>query len=473
MPEREGRSSAQGRVEQPQDAGSREESEAEAADALQRIEQRLSIVAGFRVEAYKPQLLERRVARRQRECLLPTTAAYAELLARDPGEVQLLLSELLIGVTCFFREPKAFAALAHELEELIRDKSDGEQLRVWVPGCASGEEAYSIAMLLHEALDKLGRALAVRIFATDLDEPALAFARARLYPARVVAEVGAERLQRFFERNGSAYRLRDEIRKYVFFATHNLLIDPPFGNLDLVSCRNVLIYLDATAQRRALAAFRFALRPGGLLFLGRAERPAGFEDDFASSGSAGRGGGTDVENRIFTRRAGASREPRSSSERSQAPAPLLRSASSIESGIVTAYVESLLLASVPAAMLIDERGHIYYTHGPAAGVLNPTPGERTLNLLEALSNELREELVAALRQAKLSGSPQYRQSPLASEGKGSEGGQHCTLCVRPLGNPLSIREMFLVSFETDGEPTSGVMAHAHAGSAAADVGTER
>ncbi len=263
--------------------------------ALQHIELLLSAEAGFRIDSYKRKLIERCVDRRLRARPSQTLAAYAHELEDDVSETRALLSDLLIGVTSFFREPPAFVALGRELERLVDAKPDGEPMRAWVPGCASGEEAFSIAMVLHELLVARARehAVPVRIFATDVDQRALQYARRARYPRNIVQRVAPERLRRFFHDEGSHYRVTDELRKSVVFSAQNVLTDVPFDRLDLISCRNLLIYLCASAQRRVLASFRASLVGQGLLLLGLSERLVAVEQDFAAAAP---------EHRIFIRR---------------------------------------------------------------------------------------------------------------------------------------------------------------------------
>jgi chemotaxis methyl-accepting protein methylase len=202
-------------------------------------------------------------------------AEYAHYLQENPHEIDRLFAELLIGVTAFFRDPQAFDVLAEKaLPELLAARAEGHEFRVWVPGCASGEEAYSDAILLHECMEKLKRRFHVQVFGTDLDAHAIEAARDGIYPAGITADVSKERLQRYFSHHGDTYHIRKEIRETLVFAPQNVIKDPPFTKLDLVVCRNLLIYLDAELQRRLFPIFHYALRPGGLLFLGPSESTA-------------------------------------------------------------------------------------------------------------------------------------------------------------------------------------------------------
>lgn len=225
---------------------------------------------------YKRATIVRRIARRMQVNGVDDVADYLSFLRTHPGEASALLKDLLISVTNFFRDREAFEALEARIPELFANKGQGEAVRVWVPACATGEEAYSIAMLLCEHAQKLEAPPTLQVFATDLDDEVIAAARHGLYPPSITADVSTERLQRFFTKDDQGYRVRRELREMVLFALHDLLKDSPFSRLDLISCRNLLIYLDRDAQKRAFAIFHFALRATGRLFLGASE---GVEDN--------------------------------------------------------------------------------------------------------------------------------------------------------------------------------------------------
>ncbi len=221
---------------------------------------------------YKTGTILRRIARRMGLLHIEKMPAYVSFLRKHPAEVTKLFDDLLIGATRFFREPEAYQALEDKaITRLLREKKEDEPLRVWVAACATGEEAYSMAMLLTERLQAAEQHRKLQIFATDIDEAALVFARGALYPDSIAADVSPERLRRWFVKEGHSYRVSKAIRESVVFATQNLIKDPPFSKLDLVSCRNLLIYLEPEAQKRAIELFHFALREGGTLLLGNSE----------------------------------------------------------------------------------------------------------------------------------------------------------------------------------------------------------
>ena len=208
-------------------------------------------------------------------------------------EARELLNDLLIGVTNFFRDQPSFAALEANLAQLFAGKKQADELRVWVTGCSTGEEAYSVAMLLHEHAERLDYRPSIQIFATDVDDESIRHARDGLYSATIEADVSQERLRQFFVRDHGSYRVKKDIRDTVLFARHNVLSDPAFSRLDLVTCRNLLIYLNQEAQSRVFDVFHFALRAGGLLFIGSAESADSSHSLFSP---------LDTHHRIYVRR---------------------------------------------------------------------------------------------------------------------------------------------------------------------------
>ncbi len=211
---------------------------------------------------YKTSTLVRRISRRMHVSRIASAADYVARLENDPAEVQALFRELLIGVTCFFRDPAAFEALRQQvIGKLFENRGPQDPIRVWVPGCATGEEAYTLAMLFREEMDRLDRPIEVQIFATDINEKALGTARQGVYPPSVSDELTPERLQRFFVNQGKRFAAAKEIRELCLFSLHDLIRDPPFSRLDLISCRNLLIYLGPHLQKKLIPTFHYALRP--------------------------------------------------------------------------------------------------------------------------------------------------------------------------------------------------------------------
>jgi two-component system, chemotaxis family, CheB/CheR fusion protein len=241
-------------------------------DALTTIFNLLRTRTGHDFREYKERTFQRRVQRRMQVVQTTKLEDYAERLQSEPEEVSALFRDLLIGVTDFFRDSAAFQALQTSvIPKLFEDKGSDDEMRVWVPGCSTGEEAYSIAILLREHLEKSSTPPKVLVFATDIDEIAMDVARAARYPASVVKEVSPERLRRFFVHEAGTYRVVKELRDTCIFSAHSVIRDPPFSRLDLISCRNLLIYLKPGLQAQIIPLFHYALRPSGYLFLGSSE----------------------------------------------------------------------------------------------------------------------------------------------------------------------------------------------------------
>lgn len=370
---------------------------------------------------YKRATVLRRIARRLQVNSLKTLPRYLEFLQTHPGEARALLSDLLINVTHFFRDPTVFGALQANIPQLFAGKGPDDQLRVWVPGCATGEEAYSIAILLWEAAVRLERPPAIQIFATDLDDEAVRSAREGIYPTTIEADVSPERLRRFFFEFHGRHRIRKEVRELLLFAPHDLLRDSPFSRLDLISCRNLLIYLKPEAQHRALDIFHFGLRPGGLLVLGNAESVDGDHVLFAP---------LDKQNRIYVRRnvarwpmvqllKGARQDrrqdgiaaprlavlpevtelapPESAQPQLSATQQRLQSLSEIHVRLIEKHG--------PASVLVNEAYDIIHLSARAASLLRFTTGEPSTNLLQLVDESLRLELRTALFRAAQSGEP--------------------------------------------------------------------
>lgn len=258
------------------------ESASKPAHALQKIFILIRAQTGHDFSFYKRNTVFRRIERRMNAHQIKEFTHYVRYLQENPPEVEALFKELLIGVTKFFRDPEAFESLKTRLLPLLRQKPADSVIRVWAPGCSTGEEAYSLAMTLLECLDHIdpGKYLKIQIFATDINAEGIDFARVGTYPDNLVADVNPERLRRFFTKQDGHYQISKEVRDVVIFALHNLTKDAPFTKLDLLCCRNLLIYLSAELQKNLLPIFHYALAPNGLLFLGPSENLTSFQDLF-------------------------------------------------------------------------------------------------------------------------------------------------------------------------------------------------
>lgn len=346
---------------------------------------------------YKRSTVLRRIERRMQITECEDLAAYLMHLRQHPEEVRGLLRDLLISVTNFFRDGQAFQHLQSEIvPRLFEEMKTGDQLRVWVPGCATGEEAYSHAMILSEYADTLSHPPSVQIFATDIDEEALSHGRQGIYTTAIAADVSPQRLKRFFSNEGLSYRVKRELREMVLFAPQNLLRDPPFSKLNLISCRNLLIYIDRQAQERLLETFHFALRSGGYLFLGSSESADGLSSGFST---------IHKKSRIFQRDKSASVigvPPPSAAPTGWAavpPSQLSPPIPAIARGVVPSFAElhyRMLEAFGPPSVLIDANYEIVHISEHAGHYLQMSGGEPSRNLLRAAHPSLQLELRSLL-----------------------------------------------------------------------------
>lgn len=373
-------------------------------NALLRILKLLRAQNGHDFHRYKQNTIRRRIERRMIICRTDTMEKYAEYLQRMPDESKALFRDLLIGVTGFFRDAEAFRALGGlVIPRLFEGKPEGSTIRVWSPGCSIGEEAYSLAILLREHLEELRRNYTVQVFASDIDSQAIATARAGLYPASIAGDLSPERLSRFFapEAGGNAYRIHKVIRDMLVFSEHDVLRDPPFSKLDLISCRNLLIYLSADLQDKLLPLFHYALRPGGFLFLGSSETIGASGDLFAE---------LDQKAKLYQRR----ETPRGAlgSSIGNFPASMTASEEALEPAggkiasppprpTLQELAEQTILQRVaPAAALVDSHGDILYLHGHTGLFLEPAPGVAGVsNILKMAREGLQSDLAFALRKA--------------------------------------------------------------------------
>ncbi len=416
-------------------------------DALRAIFTHLRVRTGHDFSSYKPATIMRRLDRRMGVHEIRTLGGYADYLRSNPDEPQALLKDLLISVTNFFRDRTAFDALERLVPAIVAGKGPDDEIRVWIAACATGEEAYSIAMILAEHTWDAPGAPRVQIFATDIDAEAIATARDGIYTVNDAADVSPERLARFFVETPGGYQVRKELRAQVLFAHHNLIKDPPFSHLALISCRNLLIYLNRTVQRRVMEILHFALEPGGLLFLGSSESMDGSGDLFVT---------LDKDARLFESRGMASRPILASPEMSrQVPVPrggdTWRAAQPRRTDRVS-YAElheELLEQYAPPSALVDEEYEIVHLSARAGHYLQFVGGEPSHNLLRAIRPELRLELRSALYQAA------QRRTSVVAESLAfgpDDDAQTVTITVKPVlrpGDPA--RGFFLVLFE-EGPP---------------------
>jgi two-component system CheB/CheR fusion protein len=372
--------------------------------ALKKIFVLLRTHVGHDFSQYKPSTIHRRIERRMSVHQISLFDDYVRYLQQTPDEIEALFRDMLIGVTSFFRDPEAFHALETQVIPLLfAGRSPmGGLVRVWVAGCSTGEEAYSIAILLQERMEALKQSHTVQVFATDIDARAIAVARAGLYPVGIAADVSPERLARFFtaEPHAQGYRIHKSIRDMLVFSEQDLIKDPPFSKLDLITCRNLLIYLNAELQRRLMPLFHHALNPQGVLFLGTSEGIGDFLTQFGS---------IDRKAKLYQRK---HNEPRVLPILPSRFLPPLSSLDAVQprghgKGVLPAKLplreltERAMLAQLaPAGALVNAQGDIFYLHGRTGMYLEPSPGEvGVANILKMAREGLRPTLSNALHKA--------------------------------------------------------------------------
>jgi two-component system, chemotaxis family, CheB/CheR fusion protein len=397
--------------------------------------------------AYKQTTIRRRILRRMALLNLQDAQAYLGLLRDNPAEVQALYQDFLIRVTQFFRDPAAFEALKEKvLPALTNGRRPGAPIRVWVAGCATGEEVYSLAISLLEFLDARAEAATLKILATDLNEVALEKARTGVYLDNIEADVSPERLRRFFVRTDGTYQISKAVRELCVFSRHNLTADPPFSRLDLVSCRNVLIYMDTALQKRVIPVLHYSLNPDGYLFLGGSENIGTFTDLFTVA---------DAKHRIFAKRTAAGGlaldyQPRPAVPGLDRPAILTESGPPWSALDVQKEADRILLARyAPVGVVVDEAMTVLQFRGRTAAFLEPAPGMASLDLFRMLRNGLLAEVRAAVTQAKAENTVATRDGLSVLDGGAPRAVRVEVVPFRVA--PAGVR-FFLVLFQEAGRP---------------------
>jgi len=364
---------------------------------LYKILSLLHAQTGHDFSGYKKSTISRRIERRLAVNQIEHPGDYLRYLHQNTHEIEFLFRELLVGVTGFFRDPEAFDALREKvIPSLFTERTPGDPVRVWVPGCSTGEEAYSLAIIFKEYLEELKQPFKVQIFATDIDSRAIDRSRQGIYPASIASDVTPERLKHFFTRDtdGNSYKIKQSIRDMLVFSEHNVTSDPPFSRLDLISCRNLLIFMDGDQQKKVLHLFHYALNPHSFLFLGTSETTGELVDYYAA---------VDRKWKLYTNKETVTFHP------AKKFYPLFKTA---PQNIVTAkskahsansmreVVEKMLLQHyTPACAAINRRGEILYIHGRTGKYLEPAQGEISLNITNMAREGLKLELTTAIRKA--------------------------------------------------------------------------
>ena len=409
------------------------------SDALKKIYGLLRSHTGHDFSSYKQNTIMRRIERRMNLQQIIDMSQYVSYMQHNMNEINQLFKELLIGVTNFFRDPDAFEYLINTVfPKLLKDKPVDYTLRVWVPGCSTGEEAYSVAIALREAMNKLNRNFNVQVFGTDIDAESIDKARLGRYPESISADVSPERLERYFLKEDNVFTIMKSIREMLIFAPQNIIKDPPFTKMDLICCRNLLIYMNSDLQKKILPLFHYALAPGGILFLGSSETIGEFIDLFSV---------VHKKWRFFERRETkyanhAMLNIPVMSHRKIHPQMPSTKPREVKMSVV---VEKIMLEDyAPPSVVINEKGDILYIHGRTGRYLEPSPGDAAMNVFEMVREGIRGDLFAAVRKATT------RKEVVTHVGlsvKDNDGFRFINLIVRPILETTAMRGHLLVVFE--------------------------
>jgi len=372
-------------------------------NALKKIFIILRAQTGHDYSQYKPSTIYRRIERRMAIHQIQNINEYVKYLQETPAEVEALFRDLLIGVTNFFRDPDAFMALEKQAIPIIfAGKPADSAVRIWSPGCSTGEEAYSIAILMQEKMEALKQNYKLQVFATDIDKAAISTARAGLYSAGIAKDITKERLARFFtiESDGSFYRINKSIRDMMIFSEQDVIEDPPFSKLDLISCRNMLIYMGAELQKKLIPLFHYSLNPGGILFLGTSETIGGFADMFNVLDRKFKLYQSKENFQSMTHTAPGRFLPPISSRVGVVPQTPGKSAYAMKLPLRELTEQAMLQHAALSGALVNTTGDILYLHGRTGMYLEPASGESGINSIIKMAREgLQNELTMALRKA--------------------------------------------------------------------------
>ncbi len=364
--------------------------------ALQKIFVLIRSVTGHDFSQYKKNTISRRIERRMYVHQIDTIDQYVGYLQESEREVVILFKELLIGVTSFFRDGETFRLLKEKyLLNLLQHKPDGYDFRIWVPGCSSGEEVYSLAIIVKECLENLGRNINVQLFGTDLDEEAIRVARAGIYPDSISIDVSPERLERFFNKVNGHYQIKKNIRAMAVFAEQNVIKDPPFTKLDMLSCRNLMIYFGPELQEKLLPTFHYSLKQGGILLLGTSENIGRATDQFTL---------LDKKWKIFERRTTHDGNTASITLPTLQPVDRVQIEDTAMTGRTSRDVATIRLlkailsqSDLPVCVVVDDKADLMYAHGRTGRFLEPAEGEASSNILQMARPGLRAGLTHAIR----------------------------------------------------------------------------
>lgn len=416
---------------------------AKGEDRLRKILTLVRSQTGHDFSLYKKTTLNRRIEKRMNLHGIENISDYVRYLQENPGETQLLFRDFLIGVTQFFRDPEAFEELKKMLLIYLKGAPEGSTFRAWIPGCGTGEETYSVAIAIMECLDELKRDLKIQIFGTDIDAEAISHARSGIYSNNIIEDLNPDRLRRFFVKDEDSYRVKKEVREMIVFAAQDLAKDPPFTKLDLLSCRNLLIYLEPELQNRLLPLFHYSLTPGGILFLGTSETIGKFADLFEVS---------DRKWKVYRAKKALSavREemwgalppwtahvPAPSGEGEEVKKPK-------EIDIVSDAQRTLLEIFAPPSAIVNEKGEILYIHGHTGKYLEPPRGRPNWSIFDMAREDMKFELRSGVHYV-LTRMKERRYENLRV--KTNHGYHPIKLTVKPFAPTKESQGLVLVTFE--------------------------
>lgn len=418
------------------------ETVAKAQSSLKKIIERLLTVTGHDFSLYKTGTLYRRIERRTSINHLDSIASYATYLEKNTNEARALFDDLFIGVTSFFRDPAAFDVLQEKVfPQLLKGKGQNDTIRIWCAGCSTGEEAYSIVMALQESIDKMPEGLSTRIqvFATDVDATSIDTARKGIYPETTVAGLSQERLDRFFTQTDTGYQVKKSIREAMVFAPHNIISAPPFTKLDMISCRNMMIYFGADLQNKLIPVFHYALNTDGVLFLGPSETISGYANLFYTIDGKWKLFRRKDYPAVWTGMVNLRSAPASHEQHAPGATP-----KEIRGSVPDIARHVILDEYAPAAVVIDESGDILYVSGRTGKYLELPAGKTTWNLAAMAREGLRFELTAAQHKASM------EKAEVVVKGVSvitDAGNQVVNLTIRPFTEHEGLGGLLLVVFE--------------------------
>jgi two-component system CheB/CheR fusion protein len=382
------------------------------------------------------------MGRRMAVLQIDNLSNYLDYIQKNPHEANVLFKEFLINVTSFFRDPEAYESFKKNItSKILEKKVNGDTLRIWVPGCATGEEIYSIAIIIQEYMESAGKMFDIQLFGTDIDKDAIEIARSGIYPSTISLEVTPRRLKKFFSKKEDNYQINKNIREMVIFAPHNLLKDPPFINIDIISCRNVLIYMNKEAQKKLLSSFSYGLKTEGILFLGPSESIGSFMDSFRTLDSKWK-----IYKNISKQRLGKDlvKSPYAELQYGQNDIEIIEENMKSEPQMAQTIEKIIIENYRPSLVVINKQGMIVFIYGRVGKYLEPAPGTARFNILDMAREGIKLELGSAIHKAvSMEEEVKYEKLEVKTNGEY----QSINLKVKPISKPESMKGLLMVIFE--------------------------